>query len=748
MWDVYLASDFKFAPTMARVFFFFSLLASLLYANSSAAQADISEARSLDIGSLVTVNGVVICGAEMGELRFMQDESAGIGLMLSDAELGTWELTFGADLAPGDAISCTGVLAEVQSLLVVMIDNGSIDSVGESLTPLAIGASGIGEGFEGQLVQIDGVNFQDGGEAFNAVDPFSFLDAAWSVGQMRAAPLSNLVGMVIPSSAVTLTGIISQASTTGSGGYHIIARQLPDVQSTTGLTLGGIEQSDLSSNSVTLHWATDQPASSSIEYGLTAALGSTVEGAGDVYFHEATIEDLEPGSMVYARVYSATDDFLAESAIGVYATISESSGDIRVYFNSDVDESYAGEQVAVNVDNAIIDTLAAYLGLAQSTLDIAVYNTNNDQLVQAANAAHESGVRVRWITEGQNANYGLDELNPAIPVLERGDGGGSGMHNKFVIIDADDAMNAWVITGSSNWTTGGMVSDCNNFIFFQDQSLARGYRLEFEEMWGGSGDMFDADISVFGGDKTQNTPERFLIGGRPVELYFSPSDGTNEAIRRTILSADHRVEFEVFSFTRDDLGDAIINRHQAGCETIGIINDWFGAGTEFGPLNDAGVPTYEHQGIPGVMHHKLAIIDGDYPEADPIVLTGSHNWSSNAESVNDENTVVVHDALIANLYRQEIWGRFDDINIGVGEVSAPANLQWTAWPNPSVGPLALSGPDGPLRGAIYTVFDTSGRRVARGKTSAAGTVDFSPLASGAYTLISLGRSARIILDHD
>lgn len=80
----------------------------------------------------------------------------------------------------------------------------------------------------------------------------------------------------------------------------------------------------------------------------------------------------------------------------------------------------------------------------------------------------------------------MDDLNPAIPVLERGDGGGSGMHNKFVIIDADDAQNAWVLTGSGNWTTGNLISDCNNFIFFQDQSLARAYRLEFEEMWGGT----------------------------------------------------------------------------------------------------------------------------------------------------------------------------------------------------------------------------------------------------------------------
>ena len=190
----------------------------------------------------------------------------------------------------------------------------------------------------------------------------------------------------------------------------------------------------------------------------------------------------------------------------------------------------------------------------------------------------------------------------------------------------------------------------------------------------------------------------------------------------------------MFAFTRDELADAIIARHDAGCEAIGIIDDWFGTGTEFNTLNNAGVPTYEHQGIPGVMHHKLVIIDADYPEADPIVLTGSHNWSTNAESVNDENTVVVHDARVANLYRQEIWGRFDDINIGVFERESRGNMHLLAWPNPSTGRLTLSDNNGVLRASSYWVHDNSGRQVASGKTTATGTITLTSLPAGHYTL--------------
>ena len=35
---------------------------------------------------------------------------------------------------------------------------------------------------------------------------------------------------------------------------------------------------------------------------------------------------------------------------------------------------------------------------------------------------------------------------------------------------------------------------------------------------------------------------------------------------------------------------------------------------------------------------SYAIIDEDAVNSDPIVVTGSHNWSSNAEANNDENT--------------------------------------------------------------------------------------------------------------
>ena len=68
-----------------------------------------------------------------------------------------------------------------------------------------------------------------------------------------------------------------------------------------------------------------------------------------------------------------------------------------------------------------------------------------------------------------------------------------------------------------------------------------------------------------------------------------------------------------------------------------------------------GVQVYHHDISPD-LHHKYAIVDHASPANDPVVITGSHNWSSSAENVNDENTVIVHDARVANLYHQEFRG--------------------------------------------------------------------------------------------
>jgi len=72
-----------------------------------------------------------------------------------------------------------------------------------------------------------------------------------------------------------------------------------------------------------------------------------------------------------------------------------------------------------------------------------------------------------------------------------------------------------------------------------------------------------------------------------------------------------------------------------------------------------GIPV-KKDSVSGLLHHKYLIIDEDQPWSDPIVVTGSANWT-NATDVsggNDENTVIIHDANLANEFYQEFRARY------------------------------------------------------------------------------------------
>lgn len=390
------------------------------------------------------------------------------------------------------------------------------------------------------------------------------------------------------------------------------------------------------------------------------------------------------------------------------------------------------------------DTIAAWITSAQHTLDLAFYNLNNVTIENAINTAAANGVEIRYIAEGSNANLGINNLDSSIPVLYRTDGEGSGMHNKVVIGDRDYPESAFVLTGSTNMTTANLNTDRNNVIVLEDQSVARGYTLEFNEMWGGIGTVPDESNSKFGPDKVINTPKKFIVGGSPVELYFSPSDGTTSAIRKSIETTDYSLIFALLAFTRDDIAQSVIDETNFFVTPVGAIEEENVTGSEYNTLLDAGVQVYSHQGISGSLHHKYAVVDHSEPQSDPTVITGSHNWSSTAENTNDENTLFVHDARVANLYYQEFVGLLASMGIeSVGDVDG--NLLAVVYPNPATSNLLMEI-DEKLLGEQFTVYDVNGRGVMQlTPVNIRSSFDVSELTSGIYFISSPTLSQKIRL---
>ena len=180
----------------------------------------------------------------------------------------------------------------------------------------------------------------------------------------------------------------------------------------------------MATTTFTLSWTTDLACDGSVEYGLTQDLGLTVSAiTGNTPSHVVNLEGLEPGTIYYARAVSTLEDgSFAVSTIRPYATVSESSGDIHVYFNGPVDHSVATEELALSLGTDMNDTVAAWIMSAQHTLDVAAYNLNDQTVEDAVNAAAANGVQIRWIYEGQNANIGLSSLDASVVTHPRTDG--------------------------------------------------------------------------------------------------------------------------------------------------------------------------------------------------------------------------------------------------------------------------------------------------------------------------------------
>jgi hypothetical protein len=75
-----------------------------------------------------------------------------------------------------------------------------------------------------------------------------------------------------------------------------------------------------------------------------------------------------------------------------------------------------------------------------------------------------------------------------------------------------------------------------------------------------------------------------------------------------------------------------------------------------------------------LLHHKYMIVDVNNPSLDPLVVTGSHNWSFAADGSNDENTLILHDQGIANMYLQEFAERYHESG-GTGPLGTATGVE-------------------------------------------------------------------------
>ena len=131
------------------------------------------------------------------------------------------------------------------------------------------------------------------------------------------------------------------------------------------------------------------------------------------------------------------------------------------------------------------------------------------------------------------------------------------------------------------------------------------------------------------------------------------------------------------------------------------------------------------------------MIDADDIQSNPIVETGSYNYSNAGTFGNDENVLLIYDSLIVNQYYQEFVKRFTDAGgtIGVQQLSSevPSEFKLSQnYPNP-FNPVTVINFDIPKNDfVLLKVFDITGREVT--------TLVNSKLSAGSYEVTFNGSS--------
>mgnify|MGYP002397459501 CR=1 FL=1 len=631
-------------------------------------------------GTEITTKGIVTATYSTG--YFIQDgDTAWTGLYIYDQ---------GNTPLIGDSVMLSGTVDEYYGMTeIINISAFSIINSENTLPePILVASGDATEAYESVLIRVEEAECTNPDLGYGE----------WEINDGTGPVAVDDMGIAFaPTLGVsyTVTGPLNYSFSA----YKIEPRDENDIQVAEALFFTTpLAITDIQETSVTLTWETNVAANTNVAIGTTDSLElDTITVATETTTHNITLDGLSANSFYYIKPFSATGGDTTISLISMIATKSTSSGEMKVYFNHSIDSSVMWQNYALSIPNEFTDTIISYINMAQSTLDITMYDivdTTDNQVIRimhAINDAYDRGVDIRYITDDLPENPLLDSLNPAINILAGNTE--AIMHDKFMIIDRDDIQNSWVLTGSTNHTIANLNKDYNNIICIQDYQLAQAYNLEFNEMWGSETLTPDAGNALFGADKTDNTPHFFNIGGVEVQSYFSPSDKTTSKIIEVIDGAQESIEFAVLVFTENTLGTAILDAYNRGIDVRGIVDYTDYSGDEYSYLHDNGVNVLEYENADGsqwpigaTLHHKYAVIDQNTDNA--ILVTGSHNWSASAESRNDENTLIIHDRNIANLYYQEFSKRFAEL-LALNSTNDIKQNTLKVYPNPAKNSISI-----------------------------------------------------------
>jgi phosphatidylserine/phosphatidylglycerophosphate/cardiolipin synthase-like enzyme len=131
----------------------------------------------------------------------------------------------------------------------------------------------------------------------------------------------------------------------------------------------------------------------------------------------------------------------------------------------------------------------------------------------------------------------------------------------------------------------------------------------------------------------------------PIAVYFSPKGGCTAAVVRELDNAKNSVLVQAYSFTSAPIARALVDAQKRGVK-IEVILDKSHRTERYSEadfLRNMAVPV-KIDAVHAIAHNKIMVIDGK------TVITGSFNFTREAEESNAENMLIIRDKDLADTY--------------------------------------------------------------------------------------------------
>jgi phosphatidylserine/phosphatidylglycerophosphate/cardiolipin synthase-like enzyme len=362
--------------------------------------------------------------------------------------------------------------------------------------------------------------------------------------------------------------------------------------------------------------------------------------------------------------------------------------------------------LARRLEPALLDFLAKPTGNSFA-LHAAIYEFQKPNFLAALKAARDRGVDVQVVfhdrqklkkgkpdPKDKTASRNEAAITAAgIGALCKGrreDPQDAIMHDKFVVLlerDGAALTPRAVWTGSTNWTDGGLYGQLNVGHAVYDDHVAAQYEALFQLL------RADKDAaSLKKALKTLSPVPADLPPGHGILPIFSPQSTLDmlklyagicrdakclmvsapfelhESIRKALLKRPADTVHYLLLDTRKSLGKPEEVEVQEGdpSNTLAV------ATTLSSPLHDfqgkllEGKEGFLHAGI----HIHSKIILADPFGSDPILVTGSANYSTNSTSKNDSNSLLIRgDFAVSDIYATEFMRMFEHYHFRASEAA-------------------------------------------------------------------------------